>query len=122
MRFGRGYYTGHVIHRADREAAWAGDDEGGGVIAPLGSQAFICPVLLVAYCWRSPTCVSSGCRTLAKNNPRLKGWISFVQRLTSMETLTAKQLYEILWDHINGQRTWNANPWVWIVEFKRVSA
>jgi hypothetical protein len=38
------------------------------------------------------------------------------------ETLTAKQLYEILWDHINGHGAWDANPWVWVVEFKRVTA
>lgn len=37
------------------------------------------------------------------------------------ETLTAKQLYEILWDHINGDGAWDANPWVWVVEFKRVT-
>jgi len=38
------------------------------------------------------------------------------------ETLTAKQLYEILWDHINGAGAWDANPWVWVVEFKRVTS
>ena len=37
------------------------------------------------------------------------------------ETLTAKQLYEILWDHINGNGAWGANPWVWVVEFNRVT-
>jgi hypothetical protein len=37
------------------------------------------------------------------------------------ETLTAKQLYEILWDHINGAGAWGGNPWVWVVEFKRVT-
>ena len=36
------------------------------------------------------------------------------------ETLTAKQLYEILWDHINGAGAWDGNPWVWVVEFKQV--
>ena len=30
MPFGQGYYSGHVIYRADGEAAWAGDDDGGG--------------------------------------------------------------------------------------------
>lgn len=36
------------------------------------------------------------------------------------ETLTARQLYECLWDSINGAGAWAANPWVWVVEFRRV--
>ena len=28
--------------------------------------------------------------------------------------------YEQLWDHINGAGAWEANPWVWVVELKRI--
>lgn len=34
---------------------------------------------------------------------------------------TARDAFATLWDHINGDRaTWESNPWVWVVEFKRV--
>lgn len=35
------------------------------------------------------------------------------------ETLSARDLYRILWDSINEARGhgWNTNPWVWVVEF-----
>lgn len=30
--------------------------------------------------------------------------------------------YAALWDHINGAGSWESDPWVWVVEFKRVTA
>lgn len=33
---------------------------------------------------------------------------------------TARDNYRELWGHINGPDSWEANPWVWVVEFRRV--
>lgn len=33
----------------------------------------------------------------------------------------AKRQFESLWQSINGEESWNQNPWVWVIEFKVLS-
>jgi hypothetical protein len=36
------------------------------------------------------------------------------------QDLTAAELYARLWDSIYGTASFAANPWVWVIEFKRI--
>lgn len=44
----------------------------------------------------------------------------FADRLAFGIGFKAKQSFRSLWHKINGEESWNANPWVWVVSFQKI--
>lgn len=50
-----------------------------------------------------------------------EGGIFHVADLAWYSSDSAVGAYQKLWEQINGPESWAANPWVWVVDFRRVS-
>jgi hypothetical protein len=133
MPFGQGYYSGHAIYAADGPYEWAGDDDGGGeprsawhpsIHMPRAASRILLEITSVrverlqdigeADCWAEGI---EACESLLDD----VAIIDLAKRMgRCMED--AAPSYAALWESINGASSWDTNPWVWVVEFKRVAA
>lgn len=125
MPFGGGYYDGHVIYRADGEFEWCGDDDGGGEPRSAWHPSIHMPreasrIQLEITSIRierlqeisEEDAIAEGARPIECDHIR-----------RSCEDIgcygdTAKASFRGIWESTGGD--WNANPWVWVIEFKRV--
>ena len=54
---------------------------------------------------------------LAEGTP---SWADGACAVGNPHGLNARDYYEVLWSSINGRASWDANPWVWCVSFRRI--
>jgi hypothetical protein len=47
------------------------------------------------------------------------GWKHYTNSIDGDPAFTPEESYRSLWESINGAGSWDANPWVWVVEFRK---
>jgi hypothetical protein len=62
--------------------------------------------------------ISEGIIEFTKDDKLAKYWYDH-EGVWSDMPYTAKEAFEMLWVSINGEQSWNENPWVWVIDFKR---
>ena len=130
MPFGNGYYSGYAIYAADGDFTW-GDDDG----YEDGRS-----------CWKpSIHMPKAASRILLEiTDVRVERLNAISQEDAEAEGIDMEALYDsqdcydciadhnmtgrptvtgafkYLWESIYGEEGWKSNPWVWVIEFKRV--
>lgn len=126
MPFGNGYFSGHAIYAADGDFTW-GDDDG----YEDGRS-----------CWKPSIHMPKAASRILLEITDVR-----VERLNSIHDVDAMRegiqnlttcshadfgipgvvnaqhpvrAFQLLWESIYGADSWKFNPWVWVIEFKRV--
>ena len=117
LRFGRGYYSGHVIYAADGQNEWAGDDDGGGEPRSAWHPSIHMPRAACRILLEVTSVRVERLQDITPSHCIVEGaWREEDKELGRGHE--AVEAFANLWRSTGGD--WDANPWVWAVEFKRI--
>lgn len=118
LPFGKGYYSGHIIYRADGEFEWSneyGDEQScwhPSIHMPRAASRITLEITNIRI---------ERLNDISEEDARAEG----VHRRMDYEKncyWTESYVFSELWESINGSGSWVLNPWVWVIEFKRVES
>lgn len=66
--------------------------------------------------------IAEGIEKAPLTAPDPTGWKDYRGGYAEAGSCDARDSYRTLWETINGPGSWALNPWVWVVEFKRVES
>lgn len=125
MPFGNGYYSGYAIYAADGDFTW-GDDDGYEDGRSCWKPSIHMPraasrILLEITDVRVERLNSISQEDAQAEGLELTGWRpTYSDPDSGGEVMTPYDNFAELWSSIYGDESWQANPWVWVIEFKRV--
>lgn len=125
MRFGSGYYSGHIIYAADGSYEWAGGDDGGGEPRTAWHPSIHMPRAASRILLEIVSVRVERLNDISEDDAFDEG-IQFINGRYTFngglhESRTAKESFLALWESINGAGSWDVNPFAWCVSFKRVT-
>ncbi|HDY7233165.1 TPA: hypothetical protein RRE64_004522 [Klebsiella pneumoniae] len=126
MPFGNGYYSGYAIYAADGDFTW-GDDDGyedgrscwkPSIHMPRAASRILLEITDVRV--ERLNAISEEDAT-AEGVAQFRGGIwKHYQPGWTQHQLSARGSFVTLWKSIYGEESWNSNPWVWVIKFKRI--
>ncbi len=130
MPFGNGYYSGHVIYRADGEFSWC-DDDGAFDEKSCWKPSIHMPRVASRITLEIIDIRVERLNEISEQDALSEGVVidtspcDHIRR--SCDDIgcagqTAKGMFKWLWKLIYGKDSWQQNPWVWVVEFKRIQS
>lgn len=119
LKFGCGYYSGHIIYRADGEFEWEneyGDEQScwnPSIHMPRAASRITLEITNIRVerlnDISEQDAMAEGVDGANSDSAQAIGWYEKPRRA-----------FERLWESINGAGSWAINPWVWVIEFKKV--
>ena len=115
MPFGNGYYSGHAIYAADGDFTW-GDDDG-----YEDERSYWKPSIHMPREASRISLEITGVRVerlndISEEDAKAEGAPTECCVIGDKHFLG----FRSLWKSIYGEESWQDNPWVWVIEFKRV--
>ncbi|CAM7643603.1 Morphogenetic protein [Klebsiella pneumoniae] len=125
MPFGNGYHSGYAIYAADGDFTW-GDDDGYEDGRSCWKPSIHMPraasrILLEITDVRVERLNAISQEDAQAEGMELTGWRpTYSDPDSGGEVMTPYDNFAELWSSIYGEGSWKADPWVWVIEFKRV--
>ena len=113
MPFGNGYYSGYAIYAADGDFTW-GDDDGYEDGCSCWKPSIHMPRAASRILLEITDVRVERLRSMSQDDARAEGVIA------ASGPMEAGLAFRELWDSIYGEESWKANPWVWVIKFKRI--